>query len=116
MEEEEEIKETKEETKEEMEEEMEEEKIKMDEMDLHDILLDIIKIDVMQYNEIHNISYFKTRLENDPKTDDLKNAAMSLLDDLSEQMEFKIIGEPIEDEQIENLNLLVSLCEEIIGI
>jgi hypothetical protein len=99
-------------------EEMEEEKVKMDQMELHDILVDIIKPDIVDYNEIQNIPYFRTRLANEPVTDELKNAAMCMLDDLSEELDnlVKVVDPTNQKERRKNLDALVSLCEEIIGV
>ncbi len=90
----------------------------MDKMELHDILHLIIYMDIVKYNETDNVVYFKSRLANETVDDELKNDAICILDKLSDEIEDLISYEEPEKqkERRENLNMLVTLCEGIIGV
>ncbi len=94
----------------------------MNKMELHDILHLIIYVDIVKYNETHNIAYFKSRLANETtnKTtnDKLKNDAMCILDKLIDEIEDFVSYEKPETQEIrrKNLNALVDMCEEIVGV
>jgi uncharacterized membrane-anchored protein YjiN (DUF445 family) len=89
--------------------------IVMNKMKMEDILLDIIRYDIINYNEEYHVPYFRKRLINDPITEKLKNTALIILDELSQNLEDLVNKEEPEDQKIRRSKLqeLVSLCEEI---
>ncbi len=90
----------------------------LDNMEMNDILHIILYIDIVKHNEIHNVDYFKARLKNNPIDDKLKNDAICILEKLNDEMENLVNEECPEYQDIrrENLNILVSLCEQIVDI
>ena len=91
-----------------------------DETELSDFLHDVLAIDIIKYNETHNVDYFKQRLDNEPSTEDLVSEAVSILADLlgNEDLEDQVGMEEPEDQpkRRENLNALVEICEKIAGV
>jgi hypothetical protein len=92
--------------------------VPMDHMELHDILHHILYSEIVNHNEMGNLDYFKTRLENEPITDELKNDALCILDKMTDDFEdlVHIVQTENQEKRRENLNSLVSLCEKIVGV
>lgn len=91
-----------------------------DNMSLADYLHMILFVDIVRNNLTHNVNYFKQRLENESITEDLVGEAMEILEILlnSDNLEKIVESERPEQQNLrrENLNMLVKICEKIVGV
>ena len=90
----------------------------MDYMKLVDILGDIIYPEIIEFDDITNVEYFKTRMKTEPIGEELINEAIGILDELlnTEELEKQINKSQDKQKRRKNLNELVDLCEKIAGV
>lgn len=92
----------------------------LDDIELVDFLHDILHPEIVKYNDVSYVSYFKQRLDNEPVTEDLMSEAIVILEGLlnSGDLEDQVNMEEPEDrpERRKNLNELVAICERIVGV
>ena len=69
-------------------------------------LLDILYVDVVKYNEIHNIDYFKKKTENVNVDDNIKNKIKHICDEI-------IVNINKYPDRKDNLNMFLEILQKI---
>jgi len=87
-------------------------------MKLVDILIDIIYPEIMVFDDITNVRYFRIRMQNEPVTEELMDEAVGILEELlnSGGLEEEVNRSQDKQKRKKNINELVSLCERIAGV
>lgn len=87
-------------------------------MELVDILRDVLYVEIVEYDNMSTVAYFKQRMENESVTPELMSESIGILEELLNCDELEKMVDVSENKQSrrKNLNELVTICEKLAGV